>query len=261
MNVLTPGICSVTLRNSSIEDVVDVVSTARLAGIEWSSQAHVFDAAAALRAKQATAAAGLKVLSLGSYYRVGSRGDFGAVTALASALGAPRIRVWAGESASLDASSQVWDAVVEDAQRISGLAAGYGLEIAFEYHGGTLTDSAETTLELLARVGRPNVGTYWQPAVGLTDEQAVESLRQVLDHVLGIHCFSWWPGRERLPLTDRKQLWHSVAEILRDRGASTDLMLEFVEADLPENVIRDSEFLTRITLGAEQATALKGGPE
>lgn len=261
MSVLTPGICSVTLRNSSIEDVVDLVSAARLAGIEWSSQAHVLDEATALRARHATADAGLKVLSLGSYYRVGSGGDFGSVMALASALGAPRIRVWAGESASLGASSQVWDAVVADAQRISGLAAEGGLEIAFEYHGGTLTDSVETALELLARVGRPNVGTYWQPAVGLTDEQAVDSLRQVLDHVVGIHCFSWWPGRERLPLTDRKQLWRSVADTLRDRGAPTDLMLEFVEADLPENVIRDSEFLTRITLGAEQATALKGGPE
>ena len=51
MSVLTPGICSVTLRNSNIEDVVGVVSAARLAGIEWSSQAHVLDAATALQAR------------------------------------------------------------------------------------------------------------------------------------------------------------------------------------------------------------------
>jgi 3-dehydroshikimate dehydratase len=249
--VLTPGICSVTLRNSSIGEVVDIVSSAGLAGIEWGADVHVRDTATALEAGNATRQAGLKVLSLGSYYRVGNLGDFGAVTALALALNAPRIRVWAGETPSTDAGAKAWDDVVADAQRISDVAARDGLEIAFEYHSGTLTDTAETTLELLARVDRPNVGTYWQPAVGLTDQQAIESLLQVLGHVVGVHCFSWWPQRVRLPLRGRRRLWHSVADVLREKGAPTDMMLEFVEGDLPENVTRDGDFLNRAALGKD----------
>jgi sugar phosphate isomerase/epimerase len=249
--VLTPGICSVTLRNNSIGEVVDIVSSAGLAGIEWGADVHVRDTATALEAGNATREAGLKVLSLGSYYRLGSLGDFGAVSALARTLKAPRIRVWAGETPSTDAGAKAWDDVVADAQRISEVAARDGLEIAFEYHAGTLTDTVETTLELLARVDRPNVGTYWQPAVGLTDQQAIASLLQVLGHVVGVHCFSWWPQRVRLPLTGRKQLWLSVADILREKGAPMDIMLEFVEGDLPENVARDGDFLNEVALGKD----------
>ena len=68
-------------------------------------------------------------------------------------LGAPRIRIWAGDTGSAEAAGEHWDAVVEDTQRIAGLAAA-GAPLAFEYHGGTLTDSPDPTLELLRRVDR-----------------------------------------------------------------------------------------------------------
>ncbi|MFE4194993.1 sugar phosphate isomerase/epimerase family protein [Paenarthrobacter sp. NPDC056912] len=248
---LTPGICSVTLRSSGIGDVVRISSEAGLAGIEWGTDVHVSDAASAAHAKEATEAAGLTVLSLGSYYRCGAFGDFGRALDLATDLGAPRIRVWAGELGSAAADQDHWDAVVKDTQRIADLAAERGIAIAFEYHGNTLTDSPATTLELLRRVGHSNVGTYWQPAVGLSDQQAIESLHEVLPHVVGVHCFSWGPEAERFPLRNRKLLWQSVSDILRGNGKDMDIMLEFVEDDLPGNVINDAEFLHTITLGED----------
>ncbi|MCZ9880247.1 sugar phosphate isomerase/epimerase family protein [Arthrobacter sp. B2a2-09] len=247
---LNPGICSVTLRALGIDEVVRTAAAAGLAGIEWGSDVHVHDAASAERARTSTEAAGLTVLSLGSYYRAGSFGNFDGVLALAAKLGAPRIRMWAGDVGSAEAKEAEWDAVVEDTQRTSGLAAARGMEVAFEYHGGTLTDSPETTLELLRRVDRPNVGTYWQPAVGLSDQQAIESLRQVIEHVVGVHCFSWWPAQERLPLEDRGELWRAVADVVRGHGRDMDMMLEFVEGDLPSNVLRDAGVLRRITAEA-----------
>jgi sugar phosphate isomerase/epimerase len=248
---LTPGICSVTLRELGIDDVVRISSGAGLAGIEWGTDVHISDAASAAHAKEATEAAGLSVLSLGSYYRAGAFGDFEPVLNLAAALGAPRIRVWAGELGSADASPEHWDAVVTGTQRIADLAAARGIGIAFEYHGRTLTDSPETTLELLRRVDHANVGTYWQPAVGLTDQQALDSLHQVLPHVVGVHCFSWGPEAERHPLRSRKLLWQTVSDVLRGNGRDMDIMLEFVEDDLPENVHNDAAFLHAITLGED----------
>lgn len=155
---LNPGICSVTLRALSIDDVVRTASAAGLAGIEWGSDVHVHDAASAAYARTATEAVGLQVLSLGSYYRAGSFGDFEDILVLSKELGAPRIRIWAGDAGSADATGAQWDAVVEDTQRIAGLAAARGTGLAFEYHGGTLTDTPETTLELLRRVDRRAVG-------------------------------------------------------------------------------------------------------
>lgn len=248
---LTPGICSVTLRSKGIDEVVRISSDAGLAGIEWGTDVHVSDAASAAHAKEATEAAGLRVLSLGSYYRCGAFGDFGRALDLAAALGAPRIRVWAGEIGSDVATDGTWDSVVKDTQRIADLAAERGIAIAFEYHGNTLTDSPATTLDLLNRVNHANVGTYWQPAVGLSDQQALDSLHQVLTHVVGVHCFSWGPEAERFPLRNRKLLWQTVSDVLRGNGTDMDIMLEFVEDDLPDNVLNDAAFLHTITLGED----------
>ncbi|MCF3138453.1 sugar phosphate isomerase/epimerase [Paenarthrobacter sp. AR 02] len=248
---LTPGICSVTLRAHGIDDVVRVSAEAGLAGIEWGTDVHVSDTESAAHAKRATEDAGLRVLSLGSYYRCGAFGDFGRALDLATALGAPRIRVWAGELGSEGAGPEHWDSVVTDTQRIADLGAERGVTIAFEYHGNTLTDSPGTTLELLNRVNHANVGTYWQPAVGLSDQQALDSLHQVLPHVVGVHCFSWGPEAERFPLRNRKLLWQTVTDVLRGNGKDMDIMLEFVEDDLPENVLNDAAFLHTITLGED----------
>lgn len=250
-SALTPGICSVTLRQCNIGEVVEAVAEAGLAGIEWGTDVHIRDAASADEAREATAASGLEVLSLGSYYRVGSFGDFAAIADLAVRLGAPRIRVWAGELGSAHAGGDLWNAVVQDSRRIAEVAAERAVEIAFEYHGGTLTDTPDTAVQLLEQVDRGNVRTYWQPAVGLSDQAALASLHRVLPYVSGVHCFSWWPEQERLPLSGRKQLWQSVADILREAGRPVDMMLEFVAEDLPANVSRDADFLNHIALGED----------
>ncbi len=253
MGILTPGVCSVTLRDGSVDDVVATAAAAGLTGIEWGTDIHVRDLASATHAREATAAAGLKVLSLGSYYRAGTFGDFDAVVGLAVELGAPRIRIWAGSTASADADDAAWNAVVEDTQRIAALAADHSVTLAFEYHGGTLTDTPEATVELLDRVDNPNVGTYWQPAPGLTDQQTLASLHTVLARVVGVHCFSWWPYTERMPLTERKQLWRAVSDVLRCAGRDLDVMLEFVVDDDADNVIRDAAYLNYLATGVAPA--------
>ncbi|HJV98670.1 MAG TPA: sugar phosphate isomerase/epimerase [Arthrobacter sp.] len=250
-SALTPGLCSVTLRHSTIAEVAGIAAEAGLAGLEWGTDVHVRDDASADEAREATLAAGLEVLSLGSYYRAGSFAGFDAVAHLAARLDAPRIRVWAGERGSAGSDSELWAAVVRDTRRIAAVAGHHGLEIAFEYHGGTLTDTPDSTLRLLQDVDRDNVGTYWQPAVGLSDQAALASLRQVIPFVTGVHCFSWWPEQERLPLSGRKQLWQSAADVLREAGRPFDMMLEFVADDFPENVSHDADFLNHIALGED----------
>ncbi|GAA1497967.1 sugar phosphate isomerase/epimerase family protein [Paeniglutamicibacter kerguelensis] len=251
--LLSAGLCSVTLRSLGIEQVVATAAAAGLSGIEWGSDVHVVDAASADLAREACAAAGLRVFSLGSYYRAGSFGDFDVVAALAARLGAPRIRIWAGEADPADADEGTWEAVVGDTRRIAEIAAAHGLELAFEFHDGSLTSSVESTLELLAQVDRPNVGTYWQPAVGIGDREALESLRRVIGHVTGIHCFSWWPATERLALEERGGLWRDVAAAVLEHGREMDLMLEFVAGDSPDQLINDAIFLRKLTEGSASA--------
>lgn len=105
-----PGVCSVTFRALSAEEVVDLAAGAGLESIEWGSDVHARpdDPAGLDRVRKITEAAGMAVASYGSYYRAldddASRTEPVAVVAAAERLGTTRVRVWAGAVGSADAS-------------------------------------------------------------------------------------------------------------------------------------------------------------
>jgi 3-dehydroshikimate dehydratase len=253
--VIRTGLCSVTLRALGVDDVVDVAATAGLRAIEWGADVHVppGDAAAAAAARAATAAAGLEVASYGSYYRAG-RDDpesFTAVVAGARELGAPRIRIWAGDVASAEATPADRARVALAARDAADRAAADGVEVAFEFHGGTLTDGAQSALRLLEAVERAGSGaarvrSYWQPPQDLPDDQALEGLRRLRGHVSAVHVFSWWPGSTRLRLAGRAELWRAAFDSLSAAEAPVDALLEFVPDDDPALVADEARTLTEL---------------
>jgi 3-dehydroshikimate dehydratase len=232
---LSLGLCSVTLRALSVEEVVAVTAGAGLECIEWGGDVHVApgDLAAARRAREATLAAGLRVASYGSYWRCA--GDFAPVLATARELGAPRVRIWAGETGSADATPAERDAVAAAARAAAASAASppTPIALAFELHGGTLTDTFDSALALVEASGVP---CYWQPPQSLPDAEALDGLRRLPD-VPAVHVFSWWPGSTRLRLSERADLWRAVFEVFR----SGDALLEFVPGDDPALVAEEAE--------------------
>jgi 3-dehydroshikimate dehydratase len=227
--------CSVTLRGQTIDEVVGTAAAAGLSGIEWGADRHVppGDAAAAHRARDACARAGLAVCSYGSYFRAGvhDTGGFAAVLEAARRLGAPRIRIWAGDVGSAAATAGQRRAVVRGVRLIAGPAADAGITLAFEYHGGTLTDDPDSTLALLDEIGHASVGTYWQPPVGMDDDLALDGLRKLLGPLAAVHVFSWWPGDRRRSLPARGDLWRRAFALLHGTGRDLDALLEFVPDD------------------------------
>ena len=250
--LIRPGLCSVTLRGADPPEVVAVAADAGLAAIEWGADTHVRpgDVGRATEVREATARAGLAVASYGSYFlrRAADEPDFAPVLASARALGAPRIRVWAGWCGSAAATEADRAAVVVQSRAAADAAAGCapGIELAFEFHGGTLTDTAAGTASLLAEVDRPGVRTYWQPPVGADYETALAGLDLVIDQVTAVHVFSWWPERQRLPLAAREALWRAVFARLRTQGRPFDALLEFVPGDDPAAVAREAATLREL---------------
>ncbi|WP_304524586.1 TIM barrel protein [Dactylosporangium sp. AC04546] len=250
MGTLIPGLCSVTLRRHPAAEVVAVAAAAGLTTIEWAGDLHAppgdRTTAAGLRAR--TADAGLSVAAYGSYLRAG-RTDPAEITATvgtAVALGAARIRIWAGAEASAGATAAGRAAVAADTRRVCDEAADAGITVAFEYHTATLTDDPASTLALLADVARPNAGTYWQPPNGMPDAAALDTLDAVLPHVTAVHAFSWWPGTHRRRLHERRRLWQAVAARLRAVDRSLDVLLEFVPDDDPSLVTPEAAALRRL---------------
>ncbi|MFC7493606.1 MULTISPECIES: sugar phosphate isomerase/epimerase family protein [unclassified Nocardioides] len=233
MTLLRAGLCSVTLRSASVRRVVTLAAEADLACIEWGADVHAPPGGAADLEDVAalTRGAGLAVASYGTYWRATADQDGRALLPAARELGCRRLRVWAGTTGSAGAAPEERAAVVHRVQALADLAAAHGLELAFEHHDRTLADTVPATLELLAAVDRPNVGTYWQPRVGEATDVALAGLAQLLPQVRAVHVFSWWPGITRLRLAERADLWTGAIELLASTGRPVDLLLEFLPDD------------------------------
>jgi hypothetical protein len=248
----------VTLRGRTVQQVLATVARAGLTRVEWGADGHVppGDVRTASRARAAGRDLGVEVASYGSYFRAGPHEADGFVDVLAAAvaLGAPRIRIWAGDVGSAAATAQQRRAVAEVTRAVAVQAADAGTRVAFEYHADTLTDTAESTLRLLADVDHPQVGTYWQPPVDASDADALHGLAQVLPWVAAVHVFSWWPGERRLALTAREPLWARVFDLLRGTGRSYDALLEFVADDALDNVVADAAALVRLAAAPARRT-------
>lgn len=256
--MIRPGLCSVTFRSLEVDRVVELAADAGLACIEWAGDAHVppGDTVAASRARELTEQAGLAVASYGSYLRFeGTDEEFSAqlegVITSARALGAPRIRVWAGSRGSVEVGARDRAALVHRIQEFAECAAEHRIDVGLEFHGSTLTDEIGSTLRLLEEVGRDTVLSYWQPHQGMPSPDALDTVRQVLPSTSTIHVFSWWPTHERLPLAERADLWREVFRVLAADGSDRDALLEFIPDDDPAILAREADALRTLIADAE----------
>ena len=256
--MIIPGLVSISFRQLTAEEIIRMVGEAGLQGIEWGGDIHVphGDLQRAAEVGDLTRQAGLQVAAYGSYYRVGcnpvhGRSDaaegptFETVLATAVKLGAPTIRVWAGNKGSADADDAWWERAVEDSLAIADMAAREGISISFEYHRNTLTDTAASASKLLRLCEHENINTLWQPSVDTNDEERLESLRIVSPRLSNLHVYHW-NMLERCPLRSGERQWRAylvhAASLSGDRYA----LLEFVLNDSVEQFMEDAKTLREL---------------
>ena len=242
------GLVSVSFRHLSPDEIIALAVKAGLECIEWGGDIHVPPGKIenAVSVGERTCAAGLSVACYGSYCRLTDEesGMFESVVRTAKALGAPLIRVWAGKLGSEEAGAEYREMIVRNAQKIVDLAAAESISVAFEYHGGTLTDDAQSAKNLLESVNRENIGTLWQPPVNMSAEECVDSIRAVESWIRNIHTFSW-RGTERLPLSAGEEKWRMCLDEIRRLPGERSMLLEFVREDDPAQLTEDAGTLKK----------------
>lgn len=243
------GIVSVSFRKKSIEEVIDIVKKAGLSVIEWGSDVHVpqGDIETAKKARELTLAAGLEIPSYGSYYHLGSNGDFAPFIESAKALGAPNIRVWAGKIASAVISDEDRNNIVNDARRICDMAAREGITISVEYHNDSMTDSADADIAFLNMVNHDNFYTYWQQPLELTDDEQLPELLKVVNYgrLKNAHAFQYTRNAEggltKLPLNGK--LWKEYVSAISGCPGDHCVLIEFVSGYTDEEFFDDAKTL------------------
>jgi sugar phosphate isomerase/epimerase len=245
------GLVSITFRQLSPVEIVDLVQQAGLKAIEWGGDVHAphGDLDHAAKVRSITEEAGLAISAYGSYYRVGESEDeglsFESVLKTAVALGAPTIRVWAGRKGSAEASPTYWAQVIADSRRIANMSATHRLTISYEYHGNTLTDDKESAVRLLKEVDHPHIYTFWQPPNRANHATRLAGLEAILPNLTNIHVFYWDSERNRLPLAEGEAIWLPFLQTIHRTGRQHYASIEFVQNDAPENFLRDAATLKR----------------
>lgn len=245
MNQMKTGLTSVTFRQKSVEEVIALAAKAGLSGIEWGGDVHVppGDPAAAAETARKTREAGLSVLSYGSYYRGLEGEDFRPILASAKALGAPVIRVWAGQKTYEESAPEEFAALAARFRAAAEMAAAEGIRAAFEYHRGTATQTIGGALALLRAADSKNLGCYWQPNPDISHAEQLAEIDALLPYLENIHVFCWTGKNERHLLSEGADRWRDYLAHIEKSGRSHSFILEFVLNDSDEAFFADAETL------------------
>ena len=250
--MISGGLTSISFRKLTTEEIVSLVSKTDLTHIEWGGDVHVphGDMKTAEQVRSMTADAGLRIASYGSYYKCvespKSDPEFACVLDTAEALGAETVRIWAGGKSPHEADDDYRKAVMDDLSRICDAAAKAGLTISCEFHRHTLTETVESSTELMNAMSDHNLKTYWQPPYFLNASDQIPSLKKVLPSLTHVHAFKWLyenDNTDRRLLEEGRDEWMEYFNIISKTGRNHCAFIEFVKDDQPENFIRDAATL------------------
>ena len=251
---LKTGLCSITFRQLSVDEIIKLVQKASLDGIEWGGDIHVphGDLKTAREVAKKCCAADIEISSYGSYYRCETEDPitFREVAETAVALGAPMIRIWAGKLGSAAASAVEREKVVDDLVKCAEIASELKVQIGLEKHGGTLTDTTESTALLMRELAGTGIKFYWQPGVGADIENLLPELEMMLPVLGNFHVFHWKMTEklERLALADGIDDWNMFFNIAGRNVGTYWALMEFVAENSPQQFLEDAAVLNRLTV-------------
>lgn len=241
------GICSVTFRKASVEEIIDLVKDSPLQAIEWGGDQHVppFDLENAKKVGKQTREAGLEVSSYGSYYYAGLGESFDPYLKTAQVLGTDAIRIWAKR---MDFKKEIgkideveFQKVVADIKQAAQSAASLGISIHLEFHQGTYTDTTDSAKRLMKEINQPNVYLYWQPLAYLSIEERLVQIEELGSYISNIHVFQWDQDFNRFPLEEGKEEWLGYIKHIQDYSSNPHyFLLEFMKDNSVEQFEKDS---------------------
>lgn len=244
--MLTTGVVSVTFRPLLPDQILSLASQAGLDGVEWGSDIHVpvENPDHAARVGQMTCAARLRTVSYGSYFKAGysDPASFADVVTAAKALGAPNIRIWAGQKGSAEEENRA--AVADSIRACAEACAEAGMTVSLEFHPGTLTDHYESARRLVDEVAHDSLRLYWQPNQFKDEAYNLAALRTVLPYLSHVHVFAW-EGKEKYPLAQHERIWREYIDILKGSPRDHAMLMEFVCDGSQRQFLEDAETLHR----------------
>ncbi len=243
------GICSVSFRQCSPEEVVKLVADAGLNCIEWGSDVHApfDDEERIMEIAKLQEKYNIKCSSYGTYFHLlsDSLDLLPKYIKAAKNLGTSVLRLWCGEKGSSKFTEDEKEYLVAECKKAAQIAKENGVVLCMEYHPGSFTDTAESALWLIEKVDSPHFKMYWQGNVKGDEELALNGAKLLSPHTVNIHV-AHWVDSKLLPLENGISAW---TKYLKEFTDGKSLLLEFIHDGKPESLPGEAKSLKAIVDG------------
>lgn len=238
------GLCSVTFRKKSVEEIVRIAERAGVGYIEWGADVHVKTLDDARRVKALCDKAEIIVSSYGSYVNCCEYDEeqWKRVCEIAKETGASSVRIWLGKKDSEKTDEKQYAFMLQNTKRMCDIADTYGLTVCPECHGNTYNNNTDAFLRFNKALGRDNFRTYFQSRY-FRMEYDLDRIDRTYEFTENIHVSYRDLKREQLFRKKDKNYLDTLLKKFREKNFQGIVMLEFVERSSEKIFYEDVERL------------------
>ena len=244
MNYFKLGLCSVTFRKKSIEDIVIIAKNANIGYIEWGADVHVKNLSDAKKAKTLCEKSGIEISSYGSYFNSADYDEckWIQVCEIAKELGTDSIRIWLGKKDSEKTDLYEYEALVENTNKMCDIAARYSLLVCPECHGNTYNNNTDAFLRFARDLNKDNFRTYFQSRY-FRMEYDLDRIDRTFNLTKNIHVSYRDLKREQMFRKKDKNYLDTLLKKFKEKSFDGIVMVEFVDHDSEKVFYKDIEKL------------------
>ena len=240
------GVCSVSFRKLSVDEVIKYTKDAGLLAIEWGSDVHApyTDLERINYIAKAQKEAGLYCSSYGTYFKLGEHDteELRGYIAAAKILGTNILRLWCGNKNYEDMTDEERAFIVSESKKAAKIAEELGAVLCMECHNNSYTNSLEGALNLMESVGSEAFRMYWQPATKNPVEITLEYAAKIAPYTYNVHVYYYEDGVKH-PLADGVETWKKYLACFK---GCEHLLLEFMPDNTPDSLAAEAKTLNAL---------------
>ena len=244
MNSFKLGLCSVTFRKKSAEDIVYFAKKAGIGYIEWGGDVHVKTLADAKKVKTLCDKENIIISSYGSYFNCIDYNESNWIETceIAKEMNAESIRIWLGKRNSEITSEADYKILLENAKKMCDIAAGYGLMVCPECHDNTFNNNTDAILRFIGDLQKDNFRTYFQSRY-YRMEYDLDRIDRTFDIIENVHVSYRDLKREQRFRKKDKNYLDTLLKKLLEKKFDGIVMVEFVDYNSEKVFYKDIEKL------------------
>lgn len=240
MGGLKIGVASVTFRNKTVSQVVEIAKNEDVEFIEWGGDVHVKTTNDAKLAKKLCDENNIKISSYGSYYRTGysDKAEWEEICRISSEMGASSVRIWLGNKDSEDFTESEYKELLEEMKILCSKAKEYNLLVCPECHNNTFNNNTEAILKLKNDLNCDNFKTYFQSRY-LRLGYDIDRIEKTFDFIENFHVsYRDLKREQRFRKKDKNYLDKLIKKFV-SMNYNGIVIVEFTKGSKEKNFIKD----------------------